>query len=90
MEGHSSLLEKDNGDNKLCNDKQSEEVLIERAVKTTMQIFYDKGIFDNYANAVEVFSRQLSFDEVNEKRKPQLEELNDDVVNQIFLFINTI
>ena len=33
---------------------QSEEVLIERAVKTTIQILYVKGLFDNYDNADEI------------------------------------
>ena len=27
---------------------------IQRAVKTTIQILYDKGLFDNYANADKV------------------------------------
>ena len=31
-----------------------EEVLIQKAVKTTIQIFYDKGFFDNYPNANKV------------------------------------
>ena len=28
-----------------------EKILIQRAVKTTIQILYDKGLFDNYANS---------------------------------------
>ena len=36
-------------------EKQSvEEILIQRAVKPTIQIFYDKGLFDNYANSDKV------------------------------------
>ena len=31
-----------------------EEILVQRAVKTTIQILYDKGLFDNYANADKV------------------------------------
>ena len=31
-----------------------QEILIQRAVKTTIQILYDKGLFDNYANADKV------------------------------------
>ena len=46
--GHLSLIEKDYEEFKSRNVKQSEEVLIERAVKTTIQIHYDKGLFDNY------------------------------------------
>ena len=36
---------------RLQNNKQSvEEVLIERAVETTIQILYDKGLFNHYNN----------------------------------------
>ena len=36
------------------NDKNSEEVLIGRAVKKTIQKHFDKGLFDDYDNADEV------------------------------------
>ena len=52
-----------------------EEVLIQRAVKTTYQMFYHKGFFDNYDNADEV-SKFLFF----EKHRQNLEEINDDVI----------
>ena len=32
-----------------------EEILIQRDVKTTIQILYDKGLFDNFPNADKVF-----------------------------------
>ena len=52
IDGHLSKLEKDFNEFKLQYNKQSvEEILIRRAVKTTIQILYDKGLFDNYANA---------------------------------------
>ena len=52
IDGHLSKLEKDFNEFKLqYNKKNVEEILIQRAVKTTMQILYDKGLFDNYANA---------------------------------------
>ena len=55
IDGHLSKLEKDFNEFKLQYNKQSvEEVLIQRAVKTTIQILYDKGLFDNYANADKV------------------------------------
>ena len=55
INGHLSKLEKDFNEFKLQYNKQSvEEILIERAVKTTIQILYDKGLFDNYANADKV------------------------------------
>ena len=50
-----SKLEKDFNEFELQYSKQSvEEILIQRAVKTTIQILYDKGLFDNYANADKV------------------------------------
>ena len=55
MEGHFSYIEKDHNEFKLPNNKQSvEEVLIQRAVKTTIQILYDKGLFDGYPNGDKV------------------------------------
>ena len=55
INGHLSKLEKDYNEFKLQNNKQSvEDILIQRAVKTTIQILYDKGLFDNYANADKV------------------------------------
>ena len=55
INGHLSKLEKDFSEFKLQYNKQNiEEILIQRAVKTTIQILYDKGLFDNYANADKV------------------------------------
>ena len=55
LNGHLSLLEKDYNEFKLQYNKQSvEDILIQRAVKTTIQILYDKGLFDNYDNADKV------------------------------------
>ena len=51
IDGHLSKLEKEYNEFKLQYNKQSvEEILIQRAVKTTIQILYDKGLFDNYQN----------------------------------------
>ena len=36
------------------NKKFVEELLIQKAVKTTIQILYDKGLFDNFQNSEEV------------------------------------
>ena len=53
--GHLSKLEKDYNEFILQYNKQSvEDILIQRAVKTTIQIMYDKGLFDDYANADKV------------------------------------
>ena len=55
IEGHLSKLEKDYNEFKLQYNKQNiEEILIQRAVKTTIQILYDKGLFDNFQNADKV------------------------------------
>ena len=55
INGHLSKIEKDFNEFKKQYNKQSvEEVLIQRAVKTTIQILYDKGLFDKYANADKV------------------------------------
>ena len=55
INGHLSKLEKDFIEFKLQYNKQSvEEILIQRAVKTTIQILYDKGLFDNFQNADKV------------------------------------
>ena len=55
IDGHFSKLEKDYNEFKLQYNKQSaEEILVQRAVKTTIQILYDRGLFDNYANADKV------------------------------------
>ena len=48
LNGHLSNLEKDYNEFKLqCNKQSVEEILIQRAVKTTIQVLYDKGLFDN-------------------------------------------
>ena len=60
----------------MSNDKRSEEVLIERAVKTTMQILYGHGLFDNYDNTDEVLKDYILIDEVNERRTLDLDSLN--------------
>ena len=55
INGHLSFLEKDYNEYKLQYNKQNvEDILIQRAVKTTIQILYDKSLFDNYANADKV------------------------------------
>ena len=52
---HLSKLEKDYNEFKLQYNKQNvEDILIQRAVKTTIQILYDKGLFDKFQNADKV------------------------------------
>ena len=55
IDGHLSKLEKDYNEFKLQYNKQSvEEISIQRAVKTTIQILYDKGLLDKFQNADKV------------------------------------
>ena len=55
IDSHISKLEKDYNEFKLQDNKQSvEEILIQRAVKTTIQILCDKGLFDKFQNADKV------------------------------------
>ena len=77
INGHLSNLKKDYNEFKLQYNKQSvEDILIQRAVKTTIQIFYDKSLFDNYANADKVLEDSL----FTTRRRGNLSELvNDDV-----------
>ena len=54
-EGHVSYIGKNYNEFELFSNKQSvEEILIERALKTTIQILYDKGLFDSFDSIDEV------------------------------------
>ena len=59
----------------LSNKQSGEKVLIERAVKTTVQVLYDEGFFNNFDNADELFKDCL----FAERRKPDSHEVIDDV-----------
>ena len=73
IDGHLSKLEKDFNEFKLQYKKQNvEEILIQRAVKTTIQILFDKGLFDNYANADKVLEDFL----FTTRKRPDLSEEN--------------
>ena len=62
INGHLSKLEKDYNEFKLQYNKQNiEGILIQRAVKTTIQILHDKGLFDNFQNADKVSKVQKIF-----------------------------
>ena len=72
---HLSELEKDFKEFKLQDNKQNmEEILIQRAVKTTIQILYDKGLFDNFQNADKVLGFLFTT-----RRRGDLEEVNHDI-----------
>ena len=74
INGHLSKLGKDYNEFKLQYSKQSEEILIQRALKTTIQILYDKGLFDNYAKAEKI----LDFLFVT-RRSSDLDKVDDNV-----------
>ena len=74
IDGHLSKMEKDYNEFKLQYNKQNvEDILIQRAVKTTIQILYDKGLFDNFQSAEEVLKNFL----FTTRRRPDLEKVND-------------
>ena len=73
---HISYIEKDYNEFKLQYNKHNvENILIQRAVKTTIQILYDKGLFDNYANAHKVLEDFLF---TTRRREDLSEQVNDD------------
>ena len=77
INGHLSKIEKDFNEFRVEYEKQSvEEILIQRAVKTTIQILYDKGLFDNYANADKVLEDFLF---TTRRRVDLSEQVNDDI-----------
>ena len=74
IDGYLSKLEKDFNEFKLQYNKQSvEEILVQRAVKTTIQILYDKVLFDNFQNAHKVLEDFLFVT----RRRGDLEKIND-------------
>ena len=58
------------------NKQSMKEILIQRPLKTTSQMFYDNGLFDNYANAEEVVKKYLFLT----RRRLDLEKVKDDDV----------
>ena len=73
IDGHLSKSEKDYNEYKIQYNKQNvEDILIQRAVKTTIQILYDRGLFDNFQNADKVLEDFL----FTTRRRPDLSEEN--------------
>ena len=71
------MLEKDY-EFKLQYNKQSvEDILVQRAMKTTVQILYDKGLFDKFQNADKVLEGFL----FTTRRRPDLSEQVSDGVH---------
>ena len=77
INGNLSKLEKDYNELKLQHNKQTVEgILIRRALKATVQILYDKGLFDIYANAESVLEEFLF---TTRRRGKLSEQVKDDV-----------
>ena len=75
INGQFSNLEKDYNDFKLQYHKQTvEDILFQRAVKTTIQKLYAKGYFDIFQIADEVLEDFFLF---STRRRGDLEEVND-------------
>ena len=73
IDGHLSKLEKDYNKFNLQYNKQNvEDILIQRAVKTTKQILYDKGLFNKFQNADKVLEDFL----FTTRRRADLSEEN--------------
>ena len=71
LDGYLSKLEKDYNEFKIQYIKQNvEDILIQRAVKTTIQILYDKGLFDKFQNADKVLEDFF----FTTRRRPDLSE----------------
>ena len=77
INGHLSKVEKDYNEFKKQYNKQSvEDILVQRAVKTTKHILYDKGLFDNFQNVDKVLEDFL----FTTRRREDLSEQVNDVV----------
>ena len=75
--GHIAYIGKNYNEFKTQYNKQSvQEILIQRAVKTTIQILYYKGLFDNFQNADEVLEDFL----FTTRRRSDLSEQVSDVL----------
>ena len=72
-----SFLEKNYNEFKSQYNKQSvEDDLIQRTVKTAIQILYDKGLFDNFQNADKVLEEFLF---TTRRRGNSSDQANDDI-----------
>ena len=68
IEGQISYIGKSYHEFELHN---KEDLQFERAVRTTKEILYDKGLFDIYDNADQIIKDYLLV-EVNDRRRPDL------------------
>ena len=74
VNGHISYIEKVSNEFKWRSKKHSEEeILIGKAVKTTVQLLHDPGLVDKYDKADKLLKEHF-LKEVNERRRPNLDE----------------
>ena len=74
IDGHISYFEKDYNEIELLYNKQSVKgISIRRAGKTTIQVLYDRSLFDIYANVDKLFDDFL----YTTRHRVDLEEVND-------------
>ena len=77
VDGHLSKLDKDYNEFKLQYNKQNvKDILIQRAVKTTIQILHDKGLFDKFQNSDKVLEDFLF---TTRRRGDLADQVNDDI-----------
>ena len=75
IDGHISYFEKGYSEIKVQYNKQSvEDVFIQRAVKTTIQILYDKGLFEIFQKADKLLEDFLF---TTRRREHLSEQVND-------------
>ena len=75
IDGHISYIENDYNEFKLQYNKQIvEEVLIQRPVKATIQVFIDRVLFDTYATADKFLEDSLF---TTRRRSDSSEQVND-------------
>ena len=76
-DGHLSKLEKEYNEFILQYNEQSvEDILIQKTLKTTIQLLYDKGLFDKYANADKVLEDFLF---TTSRRGDLSDQVNDEI-----------
>ena len=77
IDGHIPYVGKGYSEFTVQYNKQSvEDILIQRAVKTTIQILYDKGLFENFQNADKILEDFLF---TRRRREHLSEQVNDDI-----------
>ena len=84
INGHLSKIGKDYNEFKKQYNKQSvEEILVQRAVKTTIQMLYDKGLFDNFQKANKILEDFLF---TTRRREDLVKIIHNYIYTSIYIF----